>query len=207
MREYHKIQSIFKRDEKTHKFIIDDYSLPEIEYLKDNTWVFTEKIDGTNVRVLWNHEVQEVSFGGRTANAQMPVFLYDKLNDLFPSARFKEWFPETSLCLYGEGYGARIQKGGGKYIPDGVDFILFDVLIGDWWLRQDDVEDVASQLGINVVPVISRGTIEDAIQIVQNGLRSTFGDFLAEGLVLKPAVDLFSRMGHRIVTKVKGKDF
>lgn len=207
MREYSKIQSIFKRDEKTHKFVEGDFSLPEIEYLQGNIWTFTEKIDGTNVRVFWNHESGEVSFGGRTANAQMPVFLCDKLNDLFPSANLREWFPETSICLYGEGYGARIQKGGGNYIAGGVSFILFDVLVGDWWLRRDDVEDIAAQLKIDVVPVISHGTIQDAVDLVKSGLKSTFGDFIAEGLVLKPSVDLFSRMGHRIITKVKHKDF
>ena len=25
-----------------------------VEYLKDNDWIFTEKIDGTNVRVHWD---------------------------------------------------------------------------------------------------------------------------------------------------------
>ena len=29
MKEYHKIQSIYKRDEKTHKFIEGQFSLPE----------------------------------------------------------------------------------------------------------------------------------------------------------------------------------
>ena len=207
MREYHKIQSIYKRDEKTHKFIEDNFSSPEFEYLQNNIWTFTEKIDGTNVRVYWNHETQEVSFSGRTANAQIPVFLYDKLNELFPSDKFKQF--ETSLCLYGEGYGARIQKGGGNYISNGVSFILFDVLVGDFWLRSAGVEDVASKLSIDIVPVIGEGTLHDAIRIVKNGLYSTLGkeDFIAEGLVLRPKVDLFTRMGHRIITKVKGKDF
>ena len=53
MKEYHKIQTVFKRDPSTnHKtLLMDDYSLPEFEYLKNNHWIFTEKIDGTNIRV------------------------------------------------------------------------------------------------------------------------------------------------------------
>ncbi|KKL53664.1 hypothetical protein LCGC14_2273140, partial [marine sediment metagenome] len=48
------------------------------------------------------------------------------------------------ITLYGEGYGARIQKGGGDYRKGGdVSFRLFDVLIGETWLRRVDVEDVA----------------------------------------------------------------
>lgn len=205
MKEYSKIQSIFKRDEKSHKFIEGAFSLPEFEYLKDNTWVWTEKIDGTNIRVFWDGE--KVSFGGRTANAQIPVFLYDKLNELFSSDKFKEYFPDTPLCLYGEGYGARIQKGGGNYISNGVSFILFDVLIGDWWLKREDLEDIAIKLQIDIVPVIGKGSLSDAASFIKKGFTSTFGDFLAEGLVLKPEVDLFSRMGHRIISKIKHTDF
>ena len=48
-KEYPKIQSIFKRDENTHKFIDGVFSLPEFEYLKDNLWIWTEKIDGRNI--------------------------------------------------------------------------------------------------------------------------------------------------------------
>jgi len=38
--------------------------------------------------------------------------------------------------------------------------------------------------------------------------KSTWGDFIAEGLVLRPEVDLFAESGKkRIITKVKYKDF
>lgn len=205
MKEYPKIQSIYKRDEKTHKFIEGGFSLPEFEYLQNNTWVWTEKIDGTNVRVDW--DLESVRFGGRTDNAQMPTFLLTKLQELFPVDLFKEIYPETAMTLYGEGYGAKIQKGGGNYISNGVDFILFDVWVGNYWLRRRDIEDVANRLMIKIVPIVGTGTLQNAINLVKFGLESTFGDFTAEGLVLKPDVDLYNRMGHRIITKVKGKDF
>ena len=52
MKEYHKIQTIFKRDpeNKFKTLIYGEFSLPEFEYLKNNTWIFTEKVDGTNIR-------------------------------------------------------------------------------------------------------------------------------------------------------------
>lgn len=204
MEEYTKIQSVFKRDEKTHKFIEGQYSLPEIEYLKNNDWVWTEKIDGTNIRVDWSDALR---FGGRTDNAQMPTFLLSKLQDLFGEFDFDGQFPD-GVTLYGEGYGAKIQKGGDNYIANGVDFILFDVKIGGWWLKREDVEGIAQSLGIKVVPIIGIGSIDDAIWMMKSdGIKSTFGDFLAEGLVLKPQVELKSRNGHRIITKMKHKDF
>ena len=202
MKEYHKIQSVFKRDEQTHKFILGVYSLPEIEYLADNRWVFTEKIDGTNIRVLWDGE--GVSFRGKTDNAQMPPHLLCKLQEMFPVAAFAAL---PSLCLYGEGYGAKIQKGGGNYIPDGCDFILFDVRVDTWWLRRPDVDDIASELGVRVVPTLGWGTIGEAVNKILDGVTSTFGDFPAEGMVLRPACELLTRRGDRIITKLKHKDF
>ncbi len=55
MNEYHKIQSIYLRDPETkHKrFLIGQWTLPEFEYLADNEWSFTEKVDGTNIRIYW----------------------------------------------------------------------------------------------------------------------------------------------------------
>lgn len=207
MREYHKIQSIYKRDEKTHKFIEGRFSLPEFEYLEDNEWEFTEKIDGTNIRIGWNGIGMKI--GGRTENAQIPTFLYSKLTELFTDDKLVSVFPdvETEAILIGEGFGAKIQKGGGNYIPDGVDFILFDVLIGDWWLRREDVEGIAQSLGIKSVPILGRGTLTDAVEKIKYGIHSTFGDFLAEGMVLRPTTELKTRSGHRIITKIKHKDF
>ena len=210
MEEYHKIQSIFKRDEQTHRFIDGEWSLPEFEYLKDNVWVYTEKIDGTNIRIGWDGETVEI--GGRTSNAQIPTFLYQKITELFTKEKLDTVFPkspdeETSVILMGEGYGAKIQKGGGNYIPDGVDFALFDIKIGTWWLKREDVEGIAQSLGIKIVPVVGEGTIAGAILEVKNGFTSTYGNFPAEGMVLRPKVELKNRGGHRIITKLKNKDF
>lgn len=204
MKQYHKIQSVFKRDEKTHKFIVGSYSLPEFEYLKDCQWHWTEKVDGTNIRVMWDGEALEVKFGGKTDNAQIPVRLYDRLIELFPREKF---FGLGSMCLYGEGYGAKIQKGGGNYKKDGVDFVLFDVKVGDWWLKRDAVNDVADKLLIESVPQIGIGTLEQAIDFVHDGYSSMWGDFDAEGLVLRPMIELKARNGQRIITKIKTKDF
>lgn len=203
MKKYHKINSIFKRDEKGN--FTAEYSMPEFEYLKDNKWIFTEKIDGTNVRVMWDGN--KVSFGGKTDNAQMPVFLFEKLQEIFTAEKLKEVFNEDVVCLYGEGFGARIQKGGGNYIKDGVDFILIDVKVGEWWLKREDIEEIAEKLGIRIVKIIGSGTLDEAIDLAKKGFNSEFGTFTAEGIVLKPEMELFARNGKRIITKVKHKDF
>lgn len=205
--KYPKIKTVFLRDpENKYKTLLEgQYALPEFEYLKDNIWAFTEKVNGTNVRVIWTGN--RVLYCGRTEKAQMPTFLLAKLQEMFPQELFKELYPEIPMCLYGEGYGARVQKGGGNYIPDGVDFVLFDVLIDNTWLERHNIEDIADKLSIGVVPITGEGILQNAIDMMRDGVRSTWGDFFAEGFVMKPKVELMSRRGHRIITKIKYKDF
>lgn len=213
MKEYHKIQTVFHRDPETkHKTLLDGvWALPEFGYLADNEWVFTEKVDGTNIRVMCGDGAtgRNVTFGGKTDAAQIPAFLVEKLQARFLTddqrANLAIIFPDGA-CLYGEGYGARIQKGGGNYRAD-QDFVLFDVKVGDWWLQREAVEDVAAKLGLDVVPILQRGTLTDMIALVREGFDSTWGSFDAEGIVARPAVELKTRNGHRIITKLKHKDF
>lgn len=204
MKEYHKINSIFKRDLKGN-FIMNDWADPVFGYLKDNPWVFTEKVDGTNVRVHWDSDAKKVTIGGRTDAAQMPLFLLERLNELFTPEKFAEF--TCPVTLYGEGYGAKIQKGGGNYIASGTDFVLFDILIGHWWLERGNVEGIGAKMGLHVVPIIGEGTIDDAMRLCQDGFNSQWGPFVAEGIVLRPKVELKTRSGDRIITKIKNRDF
>ena len=207
MSEYHKIQTVYKRDmSKPGNPIIDgDYSLPEFAFLAGNEWVWTEKVDGTNMRVMF--DAGHVTFGGKTDNAQIPVPLLNRMTATFqPLAdRLAEIFPDGGAILYGEGYGGKIQKGS-CYRPD-QDFVLFDVRVGRWWLQRADVEDVAAKLGIDIVPVVGRGTIPEMVDFVRAGFRSTWGDFFAEGIVARPATELCTRSGQRLIVKVKHRDF
>lgn len=219
MKQYHKIQTLFKRDEKTKQILEGSFTEPEVEYLKDNQWVFTEKVDGTNIRIMWNGD--HVVFGGKTDEASIPVFLLYKLQELFEGTPkrqlFKELFGDKrytgelsdviEVCLYGEGYGNKIQSAGKDYIPNGVDFVLFDVKIGKWWLQRESIEDIASRLGIKTVPVIGEGTIQDAIEMTRKGFTSQWGNFIAEGIVARPKVELTTRKGDRIIAKIKHRDF
>jgi len=176
--EYHKIQTVYKRDPETKfKTLLEgDYSLPELEYLKDNSWVFTEKVDGTNIRInCWGEDREyAVTFGGKTDNAQIPAFLVTQLERLFHYSKIREAiadsFPDGAV-LYGEGYGPKIQKGGGNYRDD-QSFVLFDVKVGEWWLQRKDVEAIAEKLMIDVVPIVGTGTLLEMVDIVLGGLGS-----------------------------------
>ena len=213
MKTYHKIKTVFNRDPKTkYKTLVDgDFALPEFEYLKNNRWVFTEKVDGTNIRVMYNGlgvEGNSIKFGGKTDRAQMPVDLGNRLNERFLSQFDLFWklFEDAEVCFYGEGYGPKIQKGGGNYRKD-QDFVLFDIKIGRWWLQRKDVAEIGQKFGLDVVPIIGEGTLGDMVEMVESGFNSQWGDFQAEGIIARPETELKARNGRRIITKLKCKDF
>jgi ATP-dependent RNA circularization protein (DNA/RNA ligase family) len=205
MLEYHKINTVFKRDEKTKKIIIGEYSTPEFEYLKNCLWEFSEKIDGTNIRVCWDWFNETIAFRGRTNNAQIPQNLLTKLYVTFPKDMFKYLFPNVDAVMFGEGYGEKIQNN--IYKITGVDFILFDVNIKGWWLERENVNRIAEKFNIKSVPILCQGTIDSAISMVSNGFNSSLGDCKAEGLVLRPSVELFARDRKRVIAKLKHRDF
>lgn len=211
--EYQKINSIYKRDQRGN-FIVGDWACDEFGYLADKPWQWTEKVDGTNIRLHFDQDAtfrgnEHAYIQGRTDNAQIPPQLLNVLVSLMQGLPWEVTFPDAeAVTLYGEGYGARIQKGGGNYLPDRCDFVLFDVKVGPWWLRRDAVEDVAEKMGLNVVPVVAVCDVMDAITMVKDGFQSKWpGVAMPEGLVGRPAVDLFDRKGERIITKVKHRDF
>lgn len=391
METYQKINGLYKRYREgpnKGRFIMGEWAVPEFGYLANNQWEFTEKVDGTNIRIGWNAYSGEVEFGGRSDTAVIPKPLLAYLEETFTPELFFNAGLLGEFVLFGEGYGPKIQ-GGGKY-RDNVSFVLFDIVsksgtIEEWitnhsdqqsatpnvatlqevsvshaierdsdrslsleksgtsgpesietltsneptilgrvengtyrkslaslsnstrkclsckvefvpsvimqklpeagtgilprlplttativyvleaycvehvmsafnkltsiragskqpqptshnfWLDRDNVNDVASKLGIDSVPVLGTGTLWQAIAFVTYGtpytsveidrfkimsendpdlldrlakpMRSQWGDFEAEGIVARPTVPLFNRKGERIITKIKAVDF
>lgn len=207
MKEYNKIEAIFKRDESTKK-VVEEYRNSDIEFLKDLTWQFTEKVDGTNIRVHWDGH--KVEFGGRTDNAQIPAHLVNRLNELFSGPAneelFEQKFGETDVILFGEGYGPKIQNGG--LYRDNVDFIMFDVMINENYLTRESVEDIAKYFNVDVVPVIFQGPLYDGINYVKGHPQSVIAKngAMMEGVVARPKVELRNRCGKRIIVKIKWED-
>lgn len=207
-KEYTKIKTVFNRSESGSKSLIEgDFRDPTVEYLKDNKWSFTEKIDGTNIRVNWDGH--KVTFNGRTDRANIPAHLKEYLEKTFGTTEaeemFEQKFGETEVTFYGEGYGPKIQSGG-LYRND-VSFILFDVFVNGIWLNRGSIEDIAKAFGIDCVPVIMVGTIQEAVDFVKKAPMSTIGKAPMEGLVGKPIVDMFDRRGERVIVKIKVRDF
>lgn len=223
--EYPKINGLYKRGERG-KIIEGEFSRPEFGYLSGLPWQWTEKVDGTNIRLTYEGptllDAPELYVQGRTDAAQIPPKLLAACTSILRTSPFAEVFPDAEsgderVVLYGEGYGAGIQKGGGNYRPD-AGFVLFDVRVGPHWLSRENVEDVGEKLGIDVVPLIVFGDepghtttapIDVAESFVVNGwLTSRWpGVERPEGLVGRPAVPLFDNRGEHITVKIKWKDY
>lgn len=213
--EYPKIETVFQRDiSGTKKLIEGQYRDETVEYLAGLEWIATEKIDGTNVRVCWDGHA--VEFKGRTDSAQLPAALFAKLNQLFGGEQneqlFEQAWGETPVMLCGEGYGAKIQGCGWRYIPDGVSFRLFDVFIPsqNLWLRRDSVLDVARTFGVECAPAVASGTLMELVAYVKCRPCSQIAadsSLLMEGVVARPAVELKNRRGGRVIVKIKARDF
>jgi len=248
--KYPKIHTLFNRNPKTFKVIETEIRYPEFANVKN--WFATEKVDGTNIRVIFTKGeriVPFVTFAGKTDKAQIPEFLLRYLqktftieeNEYLPASSFftpnkqlrkafsEEKFPELGdmewcVILYGEGYGAKIQKGG-NYRPDDVSFRLFDVwvtdndrdnnLVGGWWLEPENIEDIATKLGIDTIPpIVGLTTIEELIQFVKNKPTSIVAreddgnvNYPMEGIVAKSSPLMLRRNGERVMFKLKQKDF
>jgi len=216
MNTYRKIQTVFKRDPETkyRTLLMGEYSLPEFEYLKDAEWVFTEKVDGMNMRIRWVDE--KCTFAGKSDNAQIPGRLNERMVALCEqlAPQFSEKFGVQSVCLYGEGYGAGIQKGG--YYQESQEFILFDVKMGNVeqgvWASRLEVEETARECKLGIVPVFGEGTLDDLVELCQIGNANLLSevaneDHPAEGIVARPRTELRTRYGDRVITKLKVKDF
>jgi len=243
---YPKIETVYERGDD---FRVDSTRVKRPEFRMLFPWHLTEKIDGTNIRIVIEPEREFVyaeacthirDFGGmehpsdpvfaqgpakkygilgRTDRAQTPSTLVIAINELLPpiEVAWDVFHADDNsedpyvVTLYGEGYGPRIQKGGGSY-RDTPGFRLFDVKVGRKWLDWPNVESVAEQLGLQTAPVID----DDADISQAYGLVRGFDSIVArqdggtglraEGVVARTVPYVYDWRGDRIMWKLKTKD-
>lgn len=211
MKLYPKMQTLYKRDIKTHKIMPGVFSEPEFGNICE--WEFTEKIEGMNIRVEYDDSDMCYSpsfiFTSRTGNHILPQRLTEYMEKKFKRNVLEELFPEVqNVTLFGEGYGSGIQKGGELYREDN-GFILFDVYIDGWWLERESIEHLANDLGVKCVPILPFNSIEEAIAYVISKPQSLIAKNIktAEGVVARSNPLMLFRNGNPIVWKLKVRDY
>lgn len=232
---YQKIDTIFLRDVNNIIMPYSGFVSPELEWLRNCKFDATEKIDGTNMRIevyctiIGGEPHMVVEYKGKSDNAQIPPHLYKFMEENFPKEKvlaalnlpeiitsevlaergWENHLDVPKYTIYGEGYGVKIQNGG-NYISNGVGFIVFDVKVNNMWLLRNNVADIAEKLGAPMVPYMGQFTIDEAIEFVRKGFKSTIAEnkeYLAEGLVLTSPYGIKNRRGERIIFKIKHIDF
>jgi len=215
--KYPKINTLWKRDQLSGQIQVGEYALPEFQNIKK--WLVQEKIDGTNIRINYkckDKEAYGTYFYGRTEQATIPKPLKKHLEDTFLRGNsLWHYFTKTGtelhaqdIWLFGEGYGPKIQKGGGNY-RDEVGFILFDVWANGWWLNQDSVKSMAQDLNIPYAPIIGEMTEQEIIEYIKSEPNSTcaVSEHKMEGIVAKAEPLLLQCNGDPLRMKLKARDY
>lgn len=216
---YPKIETLYRRDET---FNVTD-RLTRTEFGLINSWIVTEKIDGTNIRLIWmKGPTTPVHFrvAGKSDDAELHPGLWKTCTVLCAAMRSEvekimDEYDLDTYVLFGEGYGSKIQSGGYYRADQG--FILFDVLAGKSWLDENQITDTATRLGLDRVPVLTKPdntslwTLPEIVALVKPGYTSTVALIEshrhAEGVVARPPVPLYDRRGQRIIFKLKERDY
>lgn len=211
--KYPKIQTLWKRDpEKKYTIMEGQYSKDEFENVLK--WNVTEKIDGTNIRVISQtipmfDGSKDLEFRGRTDKAQIPKFLLEHLEETFSTEKLKEVFDDYEhLILYGEGYGGKMQKVG-KLYRDESSFILFDVWIDGWWMERGNVLEIGKKLDVDVVPGFSSMTKYEIVEYVKSKPKSHISKkpMTIEGIVARSEPLMLFRNGNPMMFKLKVEDY
>lgn len=221
MLPYSSIETVYTRDKETN--VLNFGEIRCIENTCINTWTISEKIDGTNIRIIVTKGGIEIR--GRTDKAQLNQDLVKVILAIFPShERLLEYFTEYrgqelpdewSVTFYGEGYGAGIQAGGSY--SDTKRFRCFDLLLGEsWWTDDDEMRRVCDELSIPTVPCLAVSpnlpkTREELAEIIPFS-HVAYEDrgvsyILAEGIVAKPLHVLLNRHKDRVMWKITFREW
>ena len=212
--KYEKFSSPFKKDDK----YLNTEELAQ--YLPIGNWIKTEKIDGTNIRIILTKPDEEGNRETLIGSRKLVLNPEDKGSKIYMSClkevnlhKIAEYFKDvnSTVIIYGEGYGAGVQKGG-IYSKE-KDYRVFDIRIGKAYQDFEYVKKVCVDNQLNLVPVYSdvdEITYKECLETLRNFDKTliTDGDGgKPEGLVYKFEPVLLNKYGERLLFKVKFKDF
>lgn len=192
---YPKINTLWKRDSK-NRIMVGAFARPEFEDLAYAPFVWTEKLDGTNTRFYWNGEV--VTIGGRTDAAVWNPRVLGALRAIANPLAFEHLYGKRHVVLYGEAFGAGIQKGGG-YSED-VLFRPFDLRLGTEqgitsnspFTGRGKVDEIAKLLGVETVTALGGMPLMSAWTMMELGhFKSTYPGHELEGIVGRPETPFY----------------
>lgn len=164
-----------------------------------------EKVHGTSAHIGWKDGKVRFFSGGSKHESFVALFDEALLVENFTTVGAED------IVIYGEAYGGK-EQGMRETYGDKLRFIVFDVKIGGLWLSVPQMEQVATVMGLEVVPWVrldsNIGDIDferDRLSIV--GERCGCSGKKREGIVLRPLIELTQNNGSRVIAKHKRDDF
>ena len=117
---------------------------------------------------------------------------------------------EAPVYIYGEYYGAGIQKCGGRY-SDKNDFVVFDICQQGWWIPKNMRDEICHKLNLPQVPYLGNMTLSKAEDVVRNGFTTHIDakdkTLIEEGIVARPIIPVKDVRGKRLIVKIKYCDY
>jgi len=173
-----------------------------------------EKVHGTSAHLKFKFEKEPDSInvtyysGGEKHEAFKALF-----NEADLLARYRQLMCfGAEVTVYGEAYGGKCQGMSDTY-GKALQFIAFEVQVGETWLAVPDAEDVAMKLGLEFVPY-NRVSTDPAVLEAQRDLPSRVAvrrgitePRISEGVVLRPLLEFLDNRGNRIIVKFKRPEF
>lgn len=177
-----------------------------LAYLAELPWVYSRKIDGENIRIQWDGE--QALWNGKSNAFQCSADFTEYMNNTFLEEIFEEKFGRDKVVtLFGEKMGPKTQ--GNELGLEKDEVILYDVNINGTWLDANNVIGIAKYFELRTVydfmPSNLRsiwGSLQWFIEACANG---KFKDW--EGIVAHPLVEMRDQGGHRVIVKIKNKDY
>lgn len=177
-----------------------------------------EKVHGTSAHIIWHpRNGLHLSPGGGNIEDFRALFDLDDLKQRFTRIG-------KNMTVYGEFYGGYRDTGQGMVATYGEKqrFIVFDIKVAgqgtdgsprDCWLNVPAMTDVATKLGLDVVPWEKIPTTMEAIDAARDAdslvaIRcGTGAGHRREGVVLRPLIELTKNNGERLIAKHKREEF
>jgi len=175
-----------------------------------------EKVHGTSAHVSFESGSIKFFSGGERYETFVKVFDQEDL-----ARRFNEAFPESpaKVTVYGEAYGGKMQ-GMSETYGKKARFVAFDVMINDHWLQVEHAKRLVEGLGLDFVAFNLVECTQESLDC-ERDLPSRIGilnaqrdgditDYTfkpAEGIVIRPVIELNYPNGSRIIAKHKRDDF
>jgi hypothetical protein len=190
-----------------YKHIDNLYANQKVLMFKE-LWA-TEKIHGTSANVRWDGKDVKYFSGGCSHDEFVKLFNHDELK-----AKFTEIFgTDTTVIVFGEAYGGKCQGMSATYGKK-LFFTAFEINCGDKWLAVDKADMFCGMLGIEFVPYVripaTLAAIDaerDAPSIIAVRRGQTDKEYIREGVVLRPIVEMTMNNDERIMAKHKRDEF